>query len=187
MTSYYHYNAQVAHVASVSHTHGGHRSRRAVPRLSVSQSQNVQRQFRGGRTMKDLIEPASLSVFRVKFEAGRSFELEDDMEFCPSLLTESDLAYMSASERSSLASNSPDSSPTQQPQTVATGTSLNSSTGAFASSFQSHHSSPKLFQPAATRGRNAIPIINPVTGISMSSPPPSVSPATLQNAIGRRW
>lgn len=90
--SYYHYNAQVAHVASVSHTHGGHRSRRGVPRLSVSQSQNVQRQFRGGRTMKDLIEPASLSVFRVKFEAGRSFELEDDMEFCPSLLTESDVS-----------------------------------------------------------------------------------------------
>lgn len=46
----------------------------------------------------------------------------------------------------------------------------------------------KLHQPAATRARNAIPIINPATGISMSSPPPSVSPARMQpQAVGRRW
>lgn len=184
MASYYHYNAQAA---PVSHNHGGHRTRRGAPRLSVSQ--NVQRQFRGARSMKDLNETASLSAFRMKFEAGRSFELEDDLEFCPSLLTESDLVSISsASERSSLASNSPESSPTQQPQTVAPGFSLNSSSAAFIPpSFQNQHSNLKLHQPAATRGRNAIPIINPATGISMSSPPPSVSPAAMQHTLGRRW
>jgi hypothetical protein len=139
--------------------------------------------------MKELNETASLSTFRTKFEAGRSFDIEDDLEFCPNLLTEIDLVSISsASERSSLASNSPESSPTQQPQTVAPGFSLNSSSPAFVPpSFQSQQSSLKLHQPAATRGRNAIPIINPATGISMSSPPSSVSPGRLQQSMGRRW
>jgi hypothetical protein len=42
--------------------------------------------------MKELTEAANLSTFRVRFEAGRSFDLEDDMEFCPGLLTESDVS-----------------------------------------------------------------------------------------------
>lgn len=42
--------------------------------------------------MKELTESASLSTFRVKFEAGRSFDLEDDLEFCPGLLTDSDVS-----------------------------------------------------------------------------------------------
>jgi hypothetical protein len=42
--------------------------------------------------MKELNETASLSAFRTKFEAGRSFDLEDDMEFCPGLLTETDVS-----------------------------------------------------------------------------------------------
>jgi hypothetical protein len=42
--------------------------------------------------MKDLTDTVSLNTFRVKFEAGRSFDLEDDMEFCPGLLTESDVS-----------------------------------------------------------------------------------------------
>ncbi|KAG8419322.1 hypothetical protein J3458_004201 [Metarhizium acridum] len=224
MASYYHYNTQAVHGAPMSHNHGGHRNRRA-PRLSVSQ--NAQRQFRGARSMKDLNESAALSAFRMKFEAGRSFELEDDLEFCPNLLTETDvsrersssLAFVfperkrhspsrslaclqsltvqfssqlvsisSASERSSLASNSPESSPTQQPQTVAPGFSLNSTSAAFIPpSYQTQHSNLKLHQPSATRGRNAIPIINPATGITMSSPSPSVSPATMQQSLGRRW
>jgi hypothetical protein len=137
--------------------------------------------------MKELNETASLSAFRTKFEAGRSFDLEDDMEFCPGLLTDTDLVSISsASERSSLASNSPQSSPTQQPQTVAPGFSLNSASPPFVPppSFQSQ-ASLKLHQPAATRGRNAIPIINPATGISMSSPPSSVSPAKMHQSMAR--
>lgn len=176
----------------------------------MSVSQNTQRQFRGVRSMKELNETASLSTFRAKFEAGRSFELEDDMEFCPSLLTESDVSIhsqpsspssthsrspqmvsiSSASERSSIASNSPQSSPTQQPQSVAPGFSLNTSSPPFippSTNYNSHQSNLKLHQPAATRGRNAIPIINPATGISMSSPPTSVSPAKMQHSMRRQW
>lgn len=186
MASYYNFNAHPSHQAVATHNHHGGRNRRA-PRLSVSQ--NSQRQFRGVRSMKELNESASLNAFRMKFEAGRSFELEDDLEFCPGLLTETDLVSISStSERSSLASNSPQSSPTQQPQTVAPGFSLNSHSPPFVppTTFQSQQSNLKLHQPAATRGRNAIPIINPATGISMSSPPSSVSPAKMQQSM-RRW
>ncbi|KAG7285336.1 hypothetical protein NEMBOFW57_009958 [Staphylotrichum longicolle] len=183
MSTYYHFNAHQQHptpaaAPGVSHSHHGGRNRRA-PRLSVAQ--NPQKQFRGVRSMKELTDTANLASFRMRFEAVRSFDLEDDMEFCPGLLTESD--------RSSLASNSPQSSPTQQPSHVASGFSLHSSSPAFIPpSYQSQHSALKLHQPSATRARNAIPIINPATGISMSSPPPSVSPARMQQqTVGRRW
>lgn len=43
--------------------------------------------------MKELNETASLTAFRTKFETSRSFDLEDDMEFCPGLLTETDVSY----------------------------------------------------------------------------------------------
>lgn len=43
--------------------------------------------------MKELTETVSVSNFRSKFEAVRSFDLEDDLEFCPNLLTESDVSY----------------------------------------------------------------------------------------------
>ncbi|KAI8225163.1 hypothetical protein K4K57_009698 [Colletotrichum sp. SAR 10_99] len=185
MSSYYQFN-QHAHptpaVPGASHNHHGGRNRRQ-PRLSVSQ--NAHKQFRGVRSMKELTETASINVFRTKFEAGRSFDLEDDMEFCPGLLTDSDMHSISASERSSLASNSPESSPTQQPQTVAPGFSLNSSSPAFIPPAYQHQSL-KIHQPSATRARNAIPIVNPTTGIQMSSPPPSVSPARMQQGM-RRW
>ncbi|KAK0708959.1 hypothetical protein B0T26DRAFT_719945 [Lasiosphaeria miniovina] len=191
MSSYYynvHHQQPTPPAASaVSHSHHGGRNRRA-PRLSVSQ--NPHKQFRGVRSMKELTESVSLNSFRMKFEACRSFDLEDDLEFCPGLLTESDLVsiHSSSSERSSLASNSPQSSPTQQPTTVAPAFSLNSTSPAFIPpQYQSQHSALKLHQPSATRTRNAIPIINPATGISMSSPPPSVSPARMQQHIGRRW
>ncbi|RKK13169.1 hypothetical protein BFJ66_g2630 [Fusarium oxysporum f. sp. cepae] len=184
MSAYYHYNAHPVHPAPVSHNHHGGRNRRA-PRLSVSQQ--AQRQFRGVRSMKELNETASLTAFRTKFETSRSFDLEDDMEFCPGLLTETDLVSISsASERSSLASNSPDSSPTQHPNTVAPGFSLNSTSPAFIPPAYQQQPSMKLHQPSATRGRNAIPIINPATGITMSSPPQSVSPGRMQQSM-RRW
>jgi hypothetical protein len=140
--------------------------------------------------MKELTDSANLNTFRMKFEAGRSFDLEDDLEFCPGLLTESDLVsiHSSGSERSSLASESPESSPTQHPNVVAPAFSLNSTSPAFIPpSYQSHQSTLKLHQPAATRGRNAIPIINPATRLNMSTPPPSVSPARLHQSIGGRW
>ncbi|WKT49895.1 Protein of unknown function DUF4452 [Fusarium oxysporum f. sp. vasinfectum] len=171
MSAYYHYNAHPAHPAPVSHNHHGGRNRRA-PRLSVSQQ--AQRQFRGVRSMKELNETASLTAFRTKFETSRSFDLEDDMEFCPGLLTETDPATL------------PTLPPTQHPNTVAPGFSLNSTSPAFIPPAYQQQPSMKLHQPSATRGRNAIPIINPATGITMSSPPQSVSPGRMQQSM-RRW
>jgi hypothetical protein len=52
--------------------------------------------MRGGRSLKDFAEAASLNAFRTKFEAGRSFDLEDDLEFCPGLLTENDVSFSPA-------------------------------------------------------------------------------------------
>lgn len=100
MSSYYQFS-QHAHPtpalpgASHNNHHGG-RNRRA-PRLSVSQ--NAQKQFRGVRSMKELNESVALSAFRNKFEVSRSFDLEDDMEFCPGLLTETDVGYTRNDDR----------------------------------------------------------------------------------------
>lgn len=211
----------------VPNAHSHHGRNRRAPRLSMSQNaqrqhqhqqQHQQQQFRSARNMKDMPDTTALLTFRNRFEATKSFDLEDDLEFCPNLLTDSDVSgdysggsassrssspanwsspaqlvsIHSASERSSLASISPDSSPTQQPQTVAPAFSLNSSSPPFVppSAFQSQHSAGglKLHQPAATRGRNAIPIVNPATGAAMASPSPSVSPGRMQHiAMGRRW
>jgi hypothetical protein len=42
--------------------------------------------------MKELAEAPIVSAFRARFEAGRSFDLDDDLEFCPGLLTEDDVS-----------------------------------------------------------------------------------------------
>ena len=42
--------------------------------------------------MKELTEAPVVSAFRTRFEAGRSFDLDDDLEFCPGLLTEDDVS-----------------------------------------------------------------------------------------------
>ncbi|RDW85748.1 hypothetical protein BP5796_04073 [Coleophoma crateriformis] len=184
MSSYYHYNSH-QHPAAVSAqpaaTHHTGRGRRA-PRLS----QNAHKQFRSVR--KDE-EAAALVTFRQRFEAGRSFDLDDDLEFCPNLLSEVDLVsiHSSSSDRSSLSSGSPEASPQSTQVSPSSGFSLNSNSNPYiTSAYQSQPQSLKLHQPAATRIRNAIPIVNPSTGIRMSSPPQSVSPARMQ-ALGRRW
>lgn len=43
--------------------------------------------------MKELTESASVAAFRARFEAGRSFDLDDDLEFCPDLLTEEEVIH----------------------------------------------------------------------------------------------
>ncbi|KAL8680787.1 MAG: hypothetical protein Q9186_003075 [Xanthomendoza sp. 1 TL-2023] len=177
-----------------SSSHNNHRSRRA-PRLSASH--NTHRQFRGVRSMKELAESPPISAFRARFEAGRSFDLDDDLEFCPGLLTEDDLQSIhSSSSDGSLSSGSPQSSPLQQQiqpqQQVTPSFSLSSasnnnyipSTG-FQPSTDQH--SLKLHQPAALRTRNAIPIVNPSTGMKVPSPPSSISPAMMQQQYARRW
>lgn len=46
--------------------------------------------------MKELTESASVAAFRARFEAGRSFDLDDDLEFCPDLLTEEEVLFTEA-------------------------------------------------------------------------------------------
>ncbi|CAK7214926.1 hypothetical protein SEUCBS140593_002355 [Sporothrix eucalyptigena] len=172
----YYYNAHQQHptpatAPAVSHSHHGGRSRRA-PRLSVSQNAHKQQQhhqqYRQIRSIKEMTDSLNLTAFRVKFEAGRSFDLEDDMD--------------ASSERSSLASNSPEHSPSQ-PAQAAPAFSLNASSPSFTlpALQQTQQHTMKLHQPAATRARNPIPIVNPGSRpgshMSMATPvPPSVSP-----------
>jgi hypothetical protein len=175
---------------SSSHSHHGGRSRRA-PRLSSSQ--NSHKPFRGVRSMKELTEAASVTAFRARFEAGRSFDLDDDLEFCPGLLTEDDLQSIhSSSDRSSLSSGSPASSPLQQQiqpaQQVSPSFSLSSHSNPYAPSpsafFQP--SQMKMHQAPAGRTRK-IPIVNPNTGMRVPSPPLSISPSRMQHNVVGRW
>ncbi|PHH55120.1 hypothetical protein CFIMG_002755RA [Ceratocystis fimbriata CBS 114723] len=200
MSTYGYYSTVPTPVAPVPHQQHSHHGRnRRAQRLA--QSTVAKGQMRNARAVKDLNDSMALMNFRSRFEATRSFDLEDDMEFCPNLLSENDLIsiHSSSSEHSSLASNSPEASPTQIPQSVATPFSLSSSTSSsspptyLAPAFTSAQAAGlKLHQPAATRARNPIPIINPATGTAMHaaagvSPPPSVSPGRMHSSIGRRW
>ena len=180
MASFYHYNTHQAQSAS----HHSGRGRRA-PRLS----QNSHKQFRSAR--KDE-EAAVVTSFRQRFEAGRSFDLDDDLEFCPNLLSDSDLhsIHSSSSDRSSLSSGSPEASPQSHQVSPDSGFTLNSNSNPYIPTYQSQPTTLKLHQPAATRIRQAIPIVNPSTGIRMNSPSPpsnSVSPARMNSNLSQRW
>ena len=220
MAAYFHgghYQQQQHHQhhqqhAISSHNHHGGRSRRQ-PRLAASHNQ--QRQFRGTKSMKELAtEAPTVTAFRSRFEAGRSFDLEDDLEFCPGLLTDEDVCspglvtfdriadnfgqlhsiHSASSDRSSLSSGSPDSSPMQHishPSTQVT-PALSLASAAVSSyaspPYTNTHQQLKLHQPSAVRSRNAIPIVNPSTGMRVSSPPSSISPGMMQQATAaRRW
>ena len=41
--------------------------------------------------MKELTEAPMANAFRTRFDLARSFDLDDDLEFCPGLLTEDDV------------------------------------------------------------------------------------------------
>ncbi len=179
------------HNVAASHSHHG-RTRRA-PRLSASQNPN--RQYRA-RPLKDVnIEAPNVTAFRVRFEAGRSFDLDDDLEFCPNLLTDDERLSINSgsSDRSSLSSGSPDASPIQhqiQPQQQVTpAISLSSIAPSFISpNLSSMNHQMKIHQPSAVRSRNAIPIVNPSTGMRVASPPSSISPGMMQQTTAaRRW
>lgn len=183
MSFYNHFNAHghptPSNAQSGSSSHHSGRGRRA-PRLS----QNSHKQYRNVRKDEEAI---AVTNFRQRFEAGRSFDLDDDLEFCPNLLTESDMVsiHSSSSDRSSLSSGSPESSPQSHQVSPDSHFTLNSNSSPYVPSYHSQPTTLKLHQPAATRVRNAIPIVNPN---SLSSPPQSVSPARqMQQSLGRRW
>ncbi|KAI9930332.1 hypothetical protein MW887_011084 [Aspergillus wentii] len=175
---------------ATSNNHHGGRSRRG-PKMAA---QNAQRQFRGVKSMRELAEAPAVSAFRARFEAGRSFDLDDDLEFCPGLLTEDDLhsIHSASSDRSSLSSGSPDTSPLQhqiQPvQQVTPSISLSpaSSNSYVQPGVAGNLNHMSYQQPNAVRTRKVIPIVNPNTGMTLTSPPTSISPAMMQNAQ-RRW
>lgn len=203
--------AQSPHPMSQSHNHHG-RSRRA-PRMSAAQ--NSHRHFRAPKVQKEVVitEAPSLSAYRARFEAGRSFDLDDDLEFCPNLLTfdevcdDPSLAWSltdlgkrqsvtSGSDRSSLSSGSPDASPLQaqiQPHQITPSLSVSSAaTSTYMSppSYNSNTNSLKIHQPSAIRSSrgSAIPIVNPSTGNRIASPPSSISPGLMQQTTAaRRW
>lgn len=210
-----HHQAQNLHPMSQSHNHHG-RSRRA-PRLSAAQ--NSHRQFRAPKVVKEAVAPEvpSLAAYRARFEAGRSFDLDDDLEFCPNLLSFDEVCgtpllststfadfekrqsvTSGSSDRSSLSSGSPDSSPLQsqiQPQQITPSLSISSAaTSAYMSpptfaNNNNNNNNLKIHQPSALRNRNnAIPIVNPSTGTRISSPPSSISPGMMQQTTAaRRW
>ncbi|KAL1303428.1 hypothetical protein AAFC00_006818 [Neodothiora populina] len=179
-----------AHPAHSNNHHG--RSRRG-PRISSGQNAHRQQQYKAQRSPKSIPETPEYNAYMRDLEAAKSFEFEDDEVFCPfHLLTEDDLHSIhssNSSDRSSLSSGSPDASPLQQtaqptPSFVLSAATPNAfNTGSF------QHNQMKLHQPLAQRTRNAIPIVDPSTRVSIASPPPSVSPARqMQHQYGnRRW
>lgn len=195
----YQYYANLTPGPVSHHNHHGRR-RGGPPKLSMGpnsqkqqhhhhhhQSQQQQMLRNQARILREAPEPepaptVGMMAYMESLEQWISFDLDDDIEFCPNLVSESDMASLSsASERSSLASGSPDASPTQQPQTVATGFLHTFHPGFLPPAFSPHQALP-IHQPAATR---AIAIIDPTTGVPVSSPSPSVSPNRLPRSMGR--
>ncbi|KAF7592928.1 hypothetical protein BBP40_012250 [Aspergillus hancockii] len=151
------HHGAAAHMQQASNNHHGGRSRRG-PKMAA---QNAQRQFRGVKSMRELAEAPAVTAFRARFEAGRSFDLDDDLEFCPSLLTEDDVT----------------------PSISLSPASTNSFVHSGVTGNLNH---VNYQQPSAVRTRKVIPIVNPNTGMTLTSPPTSISPASMQNAQ-RRW
>lgn len=121
-----------------SHSHGHHGRSRRGPRIA---SQTAHRQYKAQRSPKEVPETPAYVDYLQRLEAAKSFEFDDDSEFCPfHLLTEDDVRFLqarsmqgtrtlkkrsdsvmqlqsihssSASDRGSLSSGSPEASPLQ--------------------------------------------------------------------------
>jgi len=219
--STYFYGSHQQHVQNphpmMQQTNHHGRSRRNQRMSSTQPSNRQYRQQQQQQQQKQIekvvvSEPPALAAFRARFEAGRSFDLDDDLEFCPNLLTWDEVCYDSVysavaactdslqrqsvtsgtSDRSSLSSGSPENSPLQhqiQPHLAPSLSLPGSAHSAYVSpptSFALNHNL-KLHQPSAIRSRNPIPIVNPDTRTRMS-PPSSISPGMMQQAtVQRRW
>ncbi|KAF8533185.1 hypothetical protein BDD12DRAFT_762475 [Trichophaea hybrida] len=155
----------------------GIRSRRNPHRSSALKS------FQMVRPREELTNSPTVPTFVEKFEAGRSFDVEDDFAFIPELCTEEEVCYVSCSDRSSTSSGSPQSSPLQhqvQPSPAYPHVS------AYASMFS--NSFLKYQTPVPSRHRNAIPIVNPSTGMRVASPPlPSPGRVGSHSLSRRAW
>ncbi len=197
----YGYSTPHYHSNMPSHPHHHHGRSRRGPRVS---SQNAQRQYKPQRSPKEVPEPPTYSEYLQRLEAAKSFEFDDDELFCPfHLLTEDDVRLSllrkatstsrlitnmssqlqsihssSSSDRGSLSSGSPESSPMQQQVQPTPSFMLSSAPTQYhptSGNYAQHQQDMKLHQPMAQRTRNAIPIVDPSTR-SVASPPLSVSP-----------
>ncbi|KAK5947499.1 hypothetical protein PMZ80_001650 [Knufia obscura] len=201
--STYFYGSHQQHVQNphpmMQQTNHHGRSRRNQRMSSTQPSNRQYRQQQQQQQQKQVekvvvSEAPALTAFRARFEAGRSFDLDDDLEFCPNLLTwdEQQSVTSGSSDRSSLSSGSPDNSPLQhqiQPHLAPSVSLPGAGHSAYVSpptNFAMNHNL-KLHQPSAIRSRNPIPIVNPDTRTRMS-PPSSISPGMMQQAtVQRRW
>ncbi|KAI5842978.1 hypothetical protein DFP73DRAFT_595511 [Morchella snyderi] len=162
----------------------GNRSRRNPHRPSSTKS------FQMMRPKEELTDIPAVPTFIEKFEAGRSFEMEDDFAFIPELCTEEERQMMdfSGSDRSSNSSGSPQSSPLQhqvQPSTAYPHAATYANM--FNPNMHMKYQAPAALPP---RQRNAIPIVNPNTGLRVASPPlasPSRMPHPTSNLARRVW
>ena len=92
------------------------------------------------------------------------------------------------SDKGSLSSGSPESSPLQHQVQPTPSFLLSGAPSSYNPSYQQQAQQMKLHQPLAQRTRNAIPIVDPSTR-SVASPPLSVSPGRQMQAqyVPRRW
>jgi hypothetical protein len=139
----------------------------------------------------------SLNTARYRYEAARSFDLDDDLEFCPALLSEEEFqsVHSGSSDGSSLSSGSPNGSPLQhqiQPSSTSSPYSYSySSHSSYGAPINSYPTQVKIQQAPSQRTRNAIPIVNPTTGMRVSSPPTMIPQSNQRShhhsSISRRW
>jgi len=154
----------------------GVRSRRNPHRPSSLKS------FQMARPREELTDSPTVPTFVEKFEAGRSFDVEDDFAFIPELCTEEERVMMdSGSDRSSTSSGSPQSSPLQhQVQPTPAYPHPAPYGNMFANGIL------KFQSPVPSRQRNAIPIVNPSTGMRVASPPLSSPVRVGSHSLSRR-
>lgn len=178
MSFAYHFHTQSP---SSSSSVSGLRSRRIPHRPSPSPS-SLMKPFHAIRTREELTDSPAVPSFFEKFEAGRSFDVEDDFAFIPELCTEEERLMMdSGSDRSSTSSGSPQSSPLQhQVQPTPAYPHAATYSNLFPSNMVKYQQ-----QPSVSRQRNAIPIVNPSTGMRVSSPP-LASPGRIAHSLSRR-
>lgn len=180
MASFYPFNtyqpsSQSSHSNPVATNHCN-RNRR-VHRLTQNPLKN---QIRVPRKEE---EPIVVMSFRQRFEAGRSFDLDDDIEFCPGLITEYEMTAFNsaASDRSSLSGESPDSSP--QSYQVSPSFNVNSNPTSYLPVPQNKISSSKYnFDHTFAPIHNSIFIDNPSLNNDLGG-----SPERYPHALGRRW
>lgn len=135
----------------------------------------------------------SLSRARARYEAARSFDMDDDFLFCPAT-TEHELSQQSYDSTSSYSSSdSPHTSPTthqaqpfyqsqfhlhppqQQPSLMQPPPQLHPTPQQSKASMIARSKSPKK--------RTAIAIVDPTTGMRISSPPLAQQQAALQKSL----